>query len=715
MNIEYIESERLFKLDTPNCTYAMRLDDHGHLYPVYWGSKIILDQDLPTIGDVMVYFNSNEGQCPEMRQEYPVQGGYFFDEPALKVTFANGTRDTLTKYDSHIIEKSDYRTCLTITMKDINFPLAIRLVYQLYQDSDMIDKSCVIVNTGSEPFTLESVQSAAWYLPQRKQYRLTHLAGGWCKEYQVEQVMLTQAKTTLETRRGTSGPDANPVFFVDEGGQATEEQGRVWFGGVHWSGNWKIVLLKNRYNQLTITGGINDFDFAWHLAPGASFTSPVFSGGYTAKGFGDASRIFHEYQTAYLLPPQKAQMVQPVLLNAFGSFRENINEEKMLQLTDNVAKIGVELFVIDAGWHGYSDLNWQENIGDWEPHITRFPRGLKPLIEKVNALGMDFGIWLEPEMTHPKSHLFQQHPDWILRFDNRKGTCHSNRWILNLARQDVKDFVYRTIHQLLSEYNIKYFKIDNNRYITEMGWPEVDVQEQKGIWAKYVENFYEIFAKLNAEFPQVIFENCAAGGGRVDLAMSQYFSRINRSDNQDPLDVLKIHEGFSYAWLPKMAGGGCHISPFTTFVNNRTTPVRFQAHVGMLGSLAIGENLYECSQAKLDELKEYVSLYKDIRETVHLGQIYRLVSPRENPCAVFEYVSKQKDRAVLFVLGQFIQFKAVFPEIRLRGLNPDTIYQVEGYKSMSGRGLMEIGIPVKLRGDYDSRIIRIKASSIIEN
>ena len=598
---------------------------------------------------------------------------------------------------------------MSIYMKDTYYPLSVKLVYRIYKNSDIIDRYSVVTNNGENPATLESILSATWYLPRRKGYRLTHLSGSWAREYQIEQLMLTQTKVLLETRRGTSGPDANSVFFLDEDGEANEEYGKVWFGGVHWSGNWKIAIEKNRYNQVKISGGINDFDFCWQLKQGEAFESPVFSGGYTDKGFGDATRILHDYQKDYLLTPEKAKMVMPVLLNVFGTLRNNIDEEKLMKLPDYARNVGVELFVVDAGWHGFSS-NVHENLGDWDPHVTRFPNGLKPLIEKVTSLGMDFGIWMEPEMTNTNSHLFKEHPDWILRFKNREGTYAFHRRVLNLARDDVKEFVYGTIYKLLSENNIKYFKIDNNRYITEMCWQEADIPDQKSVWVKYVQNFYDIFARLNKAFPKVIFENCASGGGRVDLAMSKYFCRINRSDNQDPLDELKLHEGFSYAYLPKMAGGGCHISAlFSAHINNRVTPMRYQAHTAMLGSLAIGENLYECSSEKLDELKGYVELYKDIREVVHLGQIYRLVTARENPYAVFEYVSKDKKRAVLFVLGKSMQFRDVLPRIRFRGLDPDAVYDVEGYKSMSGKGLMESGLQVKLEGDFDSKVIRIWA------
>ncbi len=755
MDIQCVEREnsKVFRIDTGNMTYAFTANEAGNLVHLWWGAAVLRNEDLPGLAEVLEPYNSNEGRRPEMRQEYAGWGGYFFDVPALKVTFDDGTRDVLLRYKEHEISKwfgdlhefsrSDAFTgeadcritvdgaaadgtaeaevpvrvgsgsevagmCLKVMLEDLNYPLTVELYYKVYRDSDVIDKSAIVYNKGKVPLTIESAQSATWYVPFGRQYRLTYMSGSWGREYQIERSMISQGQILLETKRGTSGPDSNPVFFIDEGGEANEENGRIWFGGLHWSGNWRIAVEKNRCGQVMVTGGISDFDFSILLKGGEKFEIPVFTGGYTERGFGGASRSLHDYQTDVLMKPEKAKAVQPAIFNAYGTLRSNIDEEKLMLLADYAKDVGVELFVVDAGWHGFSD-NVHENLEDWEPHRTRFPNGLRPLIEKVNNLGMDFGIWMEPEMTNTNSRFFKEHPDWILKFDRREGTYAFSRWVLNLARNDVREFIYDTIHKLLTDYNIKYFKIDNNRYITEMGRPDIPKEEQKGEWVRYFENFYNIFDRLNKEFPDVIFENCASGGGRVDLEMSRYFTRINRSDNQDPLDILKLHEGFSYAYLPKMAGGGCHISSqFTPMVNGRVTPMKYQAHIAMMGSLAIGENLYELSPEKREELKKYVEQYKEIRETVQLGYVHRLVSPQEDPFAAFLHVSRDRDKGVLVIMGQFIQFRDVCKYIMLRGLDPDAVYKVDGYRAMSGKALMEIGIQVKLRGDYDSKVIRLE-------
>jgi alpha-galactosidase len=696
MAIQFDSASRRFVLQMPNSTYAMGLGGNALLH-LWWGASMPRIEDLPT----------TEGISPSTgMQEYHAWGEYFFDEPALKATFADGTRDTRLRYVSHEIDGNELR----ILLRDTFYPLSATLVYRIYDDCDIVDRHCILRNEGDDPIALESVQSASWYLPRGKAYRLTSQGGRWGREFQPQRWDIGQGKVLLETRRGVSGPDQTPFFWIDANGTADEQQGKVWFGAVQWSGNWKIAVEKNRDDRVRITGGINDFDTIVTLAAGESFTTPVFTGGYTEGGFGASSRMLHDYQRQHVMRPGRADMLMPLIYNSWGTFQFNIDEQRMMDLAEIAAGIGVELFVIDDGWFG-NRINDRCSLGDWTPSPDRFPNGLNPLIDKVNSLGMDFGIWLEPEMVSPDSDLYRAHPDWVFHFPTREGSQYRHQLTLNLAREDVKEFAYETMRSLLAEHNIKYFKLDNNRYISEAGWPAAAPADQRAVWVKYVENFYEIFDRLAKEFPHVILENCASGGGRVDLSMQQWFDRMNRSDNQDPLDAVSLHEGFTMANLSKMAGGACHISQSMRHINGRLTPRRFQAHVGMLGSLAIGENLFECTPEQLEELAGYVKLYKEIRPTTQRGDLYRLLSIRDNRLSAFQYVSKDRQQAVLIALGQAMQFRDVLPNIVLQGLDPDTVYEVEGYAPMSGQGLMTVGIPVKLRGDFDSKVVRIDAQT----
>ena len=701
MHIEYFPENRRFVLTTARSTYAMAVNGAGALVHLYWGARVDRVADLPA---------APSGQDHVSHQEYAAWGEYFFDEPALKATFADGVRDTRLRYVEHAIVRDGAASELRIVLRDCHYPLAATLVYRLYDDCDVIDRHAVLTNEGSDPITLECMQSAVWHPPVNDGYRLSYQTGRWGKEYRPQEWTVGQGKAVLETRRGTSGPDCTPFFWLDAAGKADEERGEIWCGALHWSGNWKITVEQNRADQVRVTGGINDFDCTWVLRPGEPLVTPVFSGLYADGGFGAVSRAWHDYQREHVMRPEKAHRPLPLIYNSWGTFQFDIDEKRMIDLARLAAGIGVELFVIDDGWFGKRD-NDRCALGDWQPSPTKFPNGLGPLIQAVNDLGMDFGIWLEPEMVSPDSDLCRAHPDWVFQFENRTGSQYRHQFVLNLAREDVKEFTYRTMHDLLRDHNIRYFKLDNNRYISEPGWSCAELADQQSVWIRYYQNFHEIMARLVRAFPDVIFENCASGGGRVDFGMHRHFDRINRSDNQDPLDELFLHEGFTQAILPRLAGGGCHISKGMAHINGRLAPRRFQAHVGMLGSLAIGENLFTCTAEELEELRGYTALYKQIRPITHGGDFHRLLSPRQNPRAAFEYVSKDGSEAVVFVLGTMPQFRDTLPNVRLRGLRPETVYEVEGYAPMSGAGLMRIGLPVKLRGDYDSKVIRLRAVS----
>ena len=698
MKIEFVAERKLFVLTTENSTYAMGVNKSGSLGHIYWGKRIGPPGDLADPVSGLFQVNT---------QEYPGWGEYFFDEPALKITYSDGVRDTRLRYKEHHITENDDCCELRIALKDTFYPLQVDLVYKIYPDSDVIERHAIVTNQGDAAITIESIQSAAWYLPRDKSYRLSYQTGRWGKEYRPQEWLMEQGKAVLESRRGVSGPDYTPFFWIDPEGLATEDHGEMWIGALHWSGNWKITVENNRDNRTRITGGINDFDFDYVLQPGEEFVTPIFSGAFIEGGFGGASRTWHDYQRNHIMRPEKANALMPLIYNSWGAFTFDIDEERVVKLAELAAGVGVELFVIDDGWFAKRD-NDRCSLGDWYPSPTKFPKGLNPLIKKVNDLGMDFGIWLEPEMVSPDSDLYRAHPDWVFRFENRECSQYRHQLVLNLARDVVKEFAYKTMHDLLKNHNIKYFKLDNNRYISEPGWTSADLKDQKSVLVHYYRNFYEIFDRLTKEFPDVLFENCASGSGRVDFAMHRYFNRINRSDNQDPLDMLYLHEGFARVNLPKLAGGACHISTSMARINGRPTPMRYQAHIGMLGSLAIGHNLFDCTPEQLEEMKGYADLYKEIRPITHRGDFYQLLSPRKNRRAAYLYVSKDKSEAVLFVLGQSMQFRDVLPNIRLQGLDPDTVYEVDEHKPMSGAGLMNIGVPVNLRGDFDSKLIRIR-------
>lgn len=718
-SIEFNAKGKIFLLQCGNFSYACGINDSGYLVNLYWGGQIKRLKDLPDTREISCYRHGRSSIMELMRQEYPAWGGEFYDEPALKIDFQDGVRGSLLKYCGHKIEDKE----LIIDLKDTAYALNVKLHYLIREDVGILERWSEIVNNGNKTITLQSVMSANFNLPRIDQdYRLSHLSGRWGKECTIERQSIKQNKTVLESRTGLSGQYATPFFALDDG-SASEHIGQVWFGALHWSGNWKMTVERNAYEQLSVCGGINDFDFSYPLQAEETFVTPVFSVGMSKEGFGGMSRSMHRYQQEHILPKELLCKPMPVIFNSWASMGINVNEKNILSVAGKAAEIGAELFVIDDGW--------QSALGDWTVDKEKFPDGLKPAVDKVKALGMDFGLWVEVESFEIKSKLYKEHPDWAMAYPGRDISVHRRddvdrtSMLLNFAREDVVEYMYQALRKLFIETGIRYLKLDMNYYFSTPGWAEVPIEEQQTIWLKYVQNLHSIFSRLQEEFPKIMMENCAAGCGRADLAMSRYFSRINRSDNQDTLDILRLHEGFTWIHPSRLAGGACHISDAVYGINNRHIPIRFQAFAGMMGSLAVGKNLPACSQEELNEIRGFVEMHKRLRHIPHFGELYRLASHYEHPYAAFEYVSNDKKEAMLFVFGHSIQFGNKVPALLLKGLNPDAIYDVEcfgnnpqegytasitKYNPMSGLGLMELGIRTELIGDYDARIIYLKSN-----
>jgi alpha-galactosidase len=717
--IQVDEASKKFLLRVGDSSYAFGVNAAGTLTSLHWGGVVERLEDLPSPRDIECYRHRCPRRASMDLQEYPAWGGEFFGEPALKVDFPDGVRTSILKYSGCSVKGDE----LVVTLKDYGYPLEVALHYKVWKDSSLLARHAVITNKGVGALSLKSALSASFHLPRTGgDYRLSHLAGRWGGEYMIKRQAVPQGKIVLENRTGLSTTFQHPFFALDEGG-ACENAGRVWFGTLLHSGVWKIAVEQNPYEETCVTGGVSDMDFSWPLKPGESFTTPSFLCGVSDEGFGGASRALHKHQRKHIAPESESGRIMPVLFNSWASMGVAVDEEKILEVAGKAAGIGAELFVIDDGW--------QDFLGDWNADPAKFPKGLRPIIEKVKALGMDFGLWVEVESFETKSRLYKEHPEWAMSFPGREiykniredvGRCSV---LLNFAREDVADYILQTLRRLVRETGISYLKLDMNCLFTNPGWDAAPEAERQTIWVKYADNIHKVFGSLKREFPKLLIENCAAGGGRGDLAMDAIFGRMNRSDNQDTLDILKFHEGFTWLHLSKMAGGACHISDACYGINLRQTPLKMQAFAGMLGSLAIGKNLPKCPQAELDEIASYVKLHKSLRHVAQLGDLYRVASIYDKPYAAFEFVSPDKAEALLFVFGQSMQFAFKAPPFKLEGLDPKRIYAVEciggrkgcegynanpeGYPARSGQALKEIGVRVELLGDYDAQIIHLKA------
>ncbi len=702
-SVQFIPAKKVFVLSSPHSTYAMGVSPDGELQHLYWGGALWRVDDLPTAARKRDISSFDPHEMLEA-EEYSGWGGPRFYEPALKITRADGDRDLVLHYASHKIDGDR----LLITLKDIKDDVEANLDYRVYPDTGIISRSVQISNRGKQSITLESAQSATWNLPGGDGYRLSYLSGRWAAETQLNREPIHEGMKVLESRLGESGHNLNPWFAIDEG-KADEQHGSVWFGALAWSGNWRITIEQTPYKQVRVTGGLNTFDFAQPLNPGESFDTPEFFAGYSANGFGEASRLLHNLERTHIEPGGATARVRPVLYNSWEATEFNVDEPGQRALAEKAAKLGVELFVMDDGWFGKRNTD-NAGLGDWTVNPQKFPNGLKPLIDHVNSLGMDFGLWVEPEMVNPDSDLYRAHPEWVMNFPGRPRTLLRNQLVLNLARSDVRDYVFGFLDKLATENHLRYFKWDMNRIFAEPGWADVPLDQQKEIWRQYVLNYYEILRRLREKHPNLEIESCSGGGGRIDLGVLRYVDEVWTSDNTEAFDRLRIQEGFSEAYAAKF------MSAWVTDVpnmNHRSTPLSFRFLVAMQGALGIGSNLNKFSAEDTELATKMIALDKRIRETVQMGDLYRLLLPSESDTSSNQYISKDGKEAVLFAFRHSQEYNTAPPTIHLAGLDPKAIYKletidnklVEKQAELSGAYLMQNGLNLILRGDFDSTIV----------
>jgi alpha-galactosidase len=704
--IIFLEKQKLWVLQGGEATYAFGVNERGELQHLYWGKRMGAEDfggahSLPEWSS----FDLSTATTP---QEYPGWGAGLYVEPALKITFADGNREAVLHYLDQQLNNDN----LEITLKDAGSPLLVHLHYRVYADSGIIERSARIENRTSDAVTLESAQSAAWTLPPDRSYQLHYLTGRWAGEWQLQSEKLQIGKRVIESRRGSTGVEANPWFAIDRVGETDESHGPVWFGELGWSGSWRFTIERTSSDQCRVVGGFNPFDFGYRLAPGESLETPPFFAGFTDAGLGAASRILHRFQLEQILPGKPHARYRPVLYNSWYATEFNVNEGGQMALAEKAARLGVERFVVDDGWFGQRNDD-HAGLGDWYVNPQKFPHGLKPLIDRVHSLGMDFGLWVEPEMVNPDSDLYRKHPDWVMNFSGRPRIEGRNQLVLNLARDDVKEYIFSWLDRLVTDNDIALLKWDYNRNWSDPGWPEAPLAEQKKIWVRYIQNLYDIIDRLRSKHPRLEIEGCSGGGARVDLAMLRRVDQVWPSDNTDALDRLTIQYGFTEAYTPHVMIAW--VTDVPDGINGRVAPLTFRFLVAMTGSLGIGGNLNKWTDAEILVASKMISFYKQIRATVQDGKLYRLGAPMESNLSAMEYISEDSQQIVVLAFLHSQQFGQSMPPLHLQSLAEDAMYSVtttdntlgDQTEKLSGAYLMHHGIQLRLRGDFDASAIRL--------
>lgn len=706
---------RVFRLDGGNMSYVFGVNRRGELQQIYWGGRLAATDTFPAALP-MKEWASFDDSYTNTPQEYAGWGSGLYVEPALKISFADGNRDLVLHYVSHAISGNG----VEVVLKDIERPIFVTLHYSIDPATGILARSATIENRGTEAVTIEQAAAAAWSLPPAD-YTLNYLTGRWAGEWTLTQEPLDAGARVLESRRGSTGHQANPWFALQQG-SPDENHGEVWFGALAWSGSWRITIEHDQLDAVRVTGGFNPFDFGYVLHPGEKLDTPIFYGGYSNSGLGGASRLLHQFELAKILPrtaataSQPRPKLRPVIYNSWEATGMDVNETNQIALAEKAAALGVDRFVMDDGWFGQRKTD-HAGLGDWYVNPEKFPHGLKPLIDKVHSLGMDFGLWVEPEMVNPDSDLYRKHPDWVLNFPGRPRTEQRTQLVLNLARPDVRDYVLGVLDKLLTENDIAFLKWDYNRNWSEPGWDQMPPNEQKDVYVNFTRNLYGILAALRKRHPNLEIESCSGGGGRVDLGILRYADEVWPSDNTDPFDRLSQQDGFTYAYTPQIMMAWVTDSPH--WLNDRSTSIAYRMLSSMQGSLGIGANISKWNDSEMTTAKRLIAAYHQVQNTIVQGDLYRLISPRNgSEFSATQTVSHDQSQSVVFVFIHSTQEGRGFPILKLRGLDPAASYAVSSIEGTlrtgspavaSGAWWMNHGMEMdeNFRGDFKAAAFRL--------
>ena len=685
MGIVINELKNVFALQSKNNSYVFGIDNMGLVRHLYWGSKIenVDDFDMPTLVEV----STNDPVFEITKEEFPVYGSLRYKEHCLKASFIDGCRELVYSYEGYEVDGNE----LVIKLKDIHYDFNMNLHYKVYEEYDLIERYVTIKNNSENVIEIEKVHSGQFHIPY-EDLTFSNVHGHWGAEQQRFTQKVSYGKIVIENRRGISTHNHNPYFILDK--NATETTGEVFFGALKLSGNFSGVIEQTQYGETLVQLGINSHDFLLKLNQGEEFISPAIIAGYSNSGFETMTHNLHNFAKDNVL----RSGLRPVLYNSWEATEFKVSCDEQIKLAKKAKEIGAELFVVDDGWFGERH-GIDNGLGDWYVNEEKFPNGLNPLINEVKAMDMMFGIWVEPEMVNPLSNLYKEHPEWIYHFDSRESDTSRGQYVLDVTKKEVKDFIYNMLDNLLTTYDIDYIKWDANR-------PMSQTNLERDVWYKHIEAVYDIVKNLKLKHPNVLFEACASGGGRIDYGILGIFDDFWTSDNTDAYDRLFIIYNYSYIF-PIKSMCGC-VTDCPNFLSRRIIPMKFRYHSAMMGTLGIGCNILKFSEEEIELSKGLIEEYKNIRHIVQEGDFYRLENNSKNKYKLYQYMNGKEGLVFAFLPQSELGHRGT--TIKFRALEKESTYLVKIDKNVivkTGRYLMNHGLELKLYGDYDSIIIKI--------
>lgn len=667
--------DTVITIETSKTALVLQADAQKHLQNTYLGIKLnnrseyrMLSQAAP-VDDYTGMYNS----------AYTPSGSRNLLEPAITVTHADGNQSLDLQYVSHTVTKiSPDVELLSVRLKDPVYPIEVTLNYKSYYNENVIEQWATIVHHEKGDIVLQKFASANLYL-KAGSYWLREYHGEWAKEMQPEETQLTHGIKTLDSKLGTRANLYMPsVFMVSLDRPAGEDEGKVLFGAMEWSGNFREDFEVDPQNNLRIIPGINNYASAYHLKPGKVFETPPFVYTYATEGKGEASRDLQAWARNYKLRDGKGTRL--TLLNNWESTYFSFNEDKLRELLKNTKELGVDLFLLDDGWFGnkYPRNDDHAGLGDWQENREKLPNGIAAIAQAADNTGVKFGIWVEPEMVNPKSELYHKHPDWVVKQPNREEYYFRNQLELDLANPAVQDFVYHIIDSLfIKDPKLAYIKWDCNAVIYN-AYSAYLKHDQSQFYVDYVEGLYNVLKRVRQKYPDVPMMLCSGGGGRVDYNALQYFTEYWPSDNTDPIERVFIQWEYSY-FYPAMASAN-HVT------NWGKEPLKFRVDVAMMGKLGFDIPVSKLSATDLQFCKSAIQTYDGLKQIIWHGQQYRLSDPRKSNVASVMYVDSAKASAVMFnYLVNYRYDQGQKSPIKLKGLDPAKRYKLTEINLYPGR------------------------------
>ncbi|MNM40417.1 Alpha-galactosidase [compost metagenome] len=732
MAIFYNETEGIFHLQSKDMSYVIQLVN-GYPAHAYWGERLRQQGDLTGLIRTIERCSFIPNSVPEdhsisldtLPQEYPQYGSGDFRNPAYQVQLEDGTRVTELKYRTHrildgksaleglpsvYVEEGDEAETLELELVDSYSGLVVILRYTVFRAFSAIVRSVGFNNEGTRPFRLLKALSASVDF-QDAGYDWLCLHGSWVRERHMERRPVGHGGTVAESRRGSSSHQMNP-FAALLHPNAGEDHGEVFGFSLVYSGSFEVKAEVDQFDHTRVSIGIQSFEFAWLLHPGESFQTPEAVMVYSANGLGAMSRTYHRLYRTRLCRGVHRDRERPILVNNWEATYFQFDADKIEAIAETASELGIELFVLDDGWFGKRDDD-TTSLGDWTVDRNKLPQGLEDLARRVNDKGLQFGLWFEPEMISPDSELYREHPDWCLHVPERRRTEGRKQLVLDMSRQEVRDYLFDALSEILCSASISYVKWDMNRNMTEIGSGALSAERQAETEHRYILGLYELLERLTGHFPHILFESCSGGGGRFDPGMLYYMPQTWTSDDTDAVERLKIQYGTSIVY--PISTMGAHVSAVPNHQVGRVTPLQTRGDVAMSGNFGYELDLTLFTEEEKTVVRKQIEDYKEIRSLVQQGDFYRLKSPFEGKGneTAWMFVAEDRKEALVFYFQVLAEPNGPLRRLMLKGLDPELQYRLEELEpALGGDRLMQAGIHLPVfHHDYASKWWRLKATN----